>query len=497
MTTMNNRKLKRKRQKRNRLIGLIVVILLIAAGGYYYTQVYAKAQTVVEEPTLQTAKVRTGDIVVSIDGIGEILPMDDVSVGFQTNGIIKEILVSIGESVQEGQVLAQLDDSNAKLQLEQAQLNLMAMTSPQAIAEAELKVYLAQDQLDTAVEELKYLISPSVYHWELEVNRLDALLSAYQNDNSVTEETIQLTESQLKNAQSNLTQAQYLYKSVYLPENFSFTYIDSETGLEAVDPVSGDLLLNIVPPTSNEILLARAIVRDNELSFQEAQAYVSILKGEIDVEGPESNITGNTITQYEQAKLAIDSAELALDNTVLKAPINGTVTSIDARIGQSSGTNPIFDIKSIDQLMLSFYMEESALPNLSVGKRIIAQFDAYPDMEFTGEVVNIEPSLTLKDGELVIHGWGTLEIPDQVQLLSLMSADVQIIAAESYDTLVVPVQAIRELAPGSYSVFVVNEDQSLEMRIVSIGAKDFANVEILTGLSKGEIVSTGTVETAQ
>ncbi len=494
---MNNRKLKRKRQKRNRLIGLIIVILLLAAGTYYYTQVYTKEQVVTEEPTLQTAKVRTGDIVVSVDGIGEILPLDDVSVGFQNNGIIKDILVSLGDTVEEGQVLAQLDDTNAKIQLEQARLNWLALTSPQAIAEAELKVYLAQDQYDTAVEDLKYLISPSVYHWETEVDRLEGLISDYQNDESVTEETIQATETQLSNAQSNLTQAQYLYQSTYLPENFSFTYIDAETGLEAVDPNTGDLLLNLVPPTSNEILMARAVVRDNELALQETQTYVSILKGEIASDDPEVNISGNTITQYEQAKLAIDSAQLALDNTTLKAPIGGTITSIDARVGQTSGTNPIIDIKSIDQLMLSFYMEESALPNISVGKRIIAQFDAYPDVEFDGEVVNIDPSLTTKDGELVIHGWGTLEIPDSIQLLSLMSADVQIIAAESYDTLVVPVQAIRELAPGSYSVFVVKEDQSLEMRIVTIGARDFANVEILTGLTKGEVVSTGTVETVQ
>jgi HlyD family secretion protein len=497
MTNSNSRSLKRKRQKRNRLIGMIIIVLILAAGGYYYTQVIAKEQVVTEEPTLQTAKVRTGDIVVSIDGIGEILPLDDVSVGFQFNGIIMDILVSVGDKVQEGQILAKLDDTNARLQLEQAELNWLAMTSPQAIAEAELEVYLAQDKVSLAQEELKYLISPSVYHWELEVSRLEKLLSDYKNDDQISEQTLQETEKELSSAQSNLAQAQYLYKTVYLPENFSYTFIDSETGLEAVDAVTGELLLTLVAPTTNEILLARAVLRDSELALQEAQLYLSILKGEIDEDGYERTISGTSITQYEQAKLAIDSAQLNLDNTILKSPINGTVTSINARIGQSSGTNPIIDIKSIDQMYLSFYMEESALPYISSGKRLIALFDAYPDLEINGEVINIDPSLTIKDGELVIHGWGALDVPDSVHLLSLMSADVQIIAAESYDTLLVPIQAVRELAPGSYSVFVVNEDQSLEMRIVTIGAKDFANVEILSGLTKGETISTGTVETVQ
>lgn len=497
MSTTNSRTIKRKRQKRNRLIALAVIVLILASASYYYTQVYAQEQTAEQEPALQTAKVRTGDIVISVDGIGEILPLDDVAVGFQSNGMISSIPVSVGDYVEEGQILARLDDSSASLQLEQANLNWLAMTSPQAIAEAELKVFLAQDQVTLAEENLKYLISPSVYHWETEVAGIQTVLAVFQNDDQTAQDTIQAAQNELAIAQANLEQAQYLYKTVYLPENFAYTYIDAETGLEAVNAVTGELLLNQVPPTGNEILLARATLRDKQLAMQEAQAYEALLKGEADPENSEIVASGNTITQYEQAKLAIESAQLALENTILKAPISGTVTAINAREGQSSGTNPIIEIKSIEQMVLSFYLEENALPYVSAGKRLTARFDAYPDLELNGEVINIDPSLTTKDGDLVIHGWASLEIPQGIQLLSLMTADVQIVAAEAYDTLIVPLQAVRELAPGSYSVFVVAEDQSLEMRIVTLGIKDFANAEILSGLTKGETVSTGTVEIGQ
>jgi RND family efflux transporter MFP subunit len=497
MSITNSRTIKRKKQKRNRLIASAIVVLILASASYYYTQFYGMEESAVQEPALQTAKVRTGDIVISVDGIGEILPLDDVAVGFQSNGIISSIPVSVGDYVEEGQILARLDDSSTSLQLEQANLNWLAMTSPQAIAEAELKVFLTQDQVTLAEENLKYLVSPSVYHWEIEVAGIQKLLDSYQNDDQTEQETIEAAQNELLIAQGNLEQAQYLYKTAYLPENFAYTYIDSETGLEALNADTGELLLNQVPPTSNEISLARATLRDKQLALQEAQAYEALLKGEVIPENSETMASGNTITQYEQAKLAIESAELAIENTILRAPISGTVTAINAREGQSSGTNPIIEIKSIEKMVLSFYLEESALPYISAGKRLTARFDAYPDLEFKGEVINIDPSLTTKDGELVIHGWATLEISEGIQLLSLMTADVQIIAAEANDTLVVPLQAVRELAPGSYSVFVVAEDQSLEMRIVTIGIKDFANAEILSGLTKGEVVSTGTVETAQ
>lgn len=497
MTTRNDRTMKRQRRKRNRWIAFFVFIILIAGGSYYYFNFAQAAQAQPEEPALQTAKVRTGDIVISLNGIGEILPQNELAVGFETNGIIKDLFVSVGEVVEEGQILAQIDDTNAALQLEEALLNWEVLTSPQAVSIAERNIFLTKDSVELSEENLKYLISPSVYHWE---NELDLLSTEYQtlkNDAGTDQEILNIKQAEIDLAQANLNQALSLYQTVYLPENFSFTYTDLTTGELAVDPVTGELLLNIVPPTQNEISLAWATLRDDLLKYQEAQVYLAILTGEDISQFDQSLTYGSSIAQLEQAQLAIESAQLALDQTTLKSPISGTVTSINVREGQSSGTNPIIEIKTIDQMMLSFYLEESALPFLSSGKRIIARFDAYPDIEINGEILNIDPSLVIKDGELVIHGWASLNIPEDIQLLSLMSAEIEVIAAETYETLIVPVQAIRELAPGSYSVFVVGENEQLEMRIVTIGIKDFANAEILTGLNKGDVVSTGTIETGQ
>ena len=68
-------------------------------------------------------------------------------------------------------------------------------------------------------------------------------------------------------------------------------------------------------------------------------------------------------------------------------------------------------------------------------------------------------------------------------------------SGRSENTLLVPVQALREAAPGVFSVFVVQPDGSLKLVPVTVGLKDFANAEILSGLKAGDVVSTGTVET--
>ena len=61
-----------------------------------------------------------------------------------------------------------------------------------------------------------------------------------------------------------------------------------------------------------------------------------------------------------------------------------------------------------------------------------------------------------------------------------MSAEVEIIAGEAKNALLVPAQALRELAAGSYAVFVVQPDGQLKLTPVTIGLRDFANVQILS-----------------
>ncbi len=99
------------------------------------------------------------------------------------------------------------------------------------------------------------------------------------------------------------------------------------------------------------------------------------------------------------------------------------------------------------------------------------------------------------DGSPVGALWGTLDPQSEVTLLSGMSADVEIITGEARGALLLPVQALREIAPGSFAVFLVQADGSLKLTPVTVGLSDFATAQILSGLKDGDVVSTGTVET--
>jgi multidrug efflux pump subunit AcrA (membrane-fusion protein) len=465
---------KRKSRKKTFMIVLFVMLILGGSGGYYYyNQVYIPAQ-VTPEPELQTAKVRTGDIVLTASGIGNITPSDEADAGFRTNGVILELNVALGDTVQAGQILGRLDDSTAQLQLAQAELNWKSLTSATAISEAELALLNAQIDSDEAIEALIYTISPSVYRWENGLVETQAILTTLQTDSNATQEALDNAQSALTEAEANLRQAQYYFQETYAPATFTFSYIDPEieaeiladapqVGADATEEALEAAEIDIFsPPTQADNELARANVIDTRLQVEEMQIYLEILKSSADSE-MEIPVTGGTkITQLAQALLSLTSAQLALDNA-----------------------------------MMIFYLEESDLSYVSAGKRVVVVFDAFPDQEIDGTVMRVEPILSTLDGSPVVDAWAELSIVSEITLIPGMAADIEVIAAETYDAIIVPVQALRELAPNTYAVFVVGTDQSLEMRPVTVGLKDFANAEILSGLEKGEIISTGTIETGQ
>ncbi|MCI0520976.1 MAG: efflux RND transporter periplasmic adaptor subunit, partial [Chloroflexi bacterium] len=346
----------------------------------------------------------------------------------------------------------------------------------------------AETVLEEAVEDLQYFISPSVWQWETKLAQVQAELEKLQATAGTSAEDLAAAQKAVDSAQANLKQAQYLYEKEYVSVTFNYTYEDLETGEE---------LEGLFPPTEADIALARAKVRSAELALQETQIYAEQLQlGQpCSAESAVTAAEGTLLSKLEQACLAIEETNLALENTRLLAPISGTVTSLNATAGQAVSTAPIVTIATLDQLQLRIYIEETDLALLKVGQQVRATFDAYPDQPVSGEMASIEPALQTVDGTPVVVAWATLENPASINLLSGMAAEVEVVAGESRGALLVPVQALRELTPGSFAVFTLQPDGQLKLTPVTVGLKDFANAEILSGLKAGDVVSTGTVET--
>jgi HlyD family secretion protein len=225
-----------------------------------------------------------------------------------------------------------------------------------------------------------------------------------------------------------------------------------------------------------------------EAKLAQAQAQLKEL-----MEGPSAEDLELGQLSVEQARNSLTTIEAQLEQTELRAPFAGVVTAVDASAGESVGTTPFITLADLEAPLVRFWVEEADLASVLVGNRVKIVFEALPDDTFTGEVIRVEPALVVVDGTSAVQSWASVDLSaNSVRLLLGMTVDeVEIVAEEARDTLLVPVQALRELRPGQHAVFVAKPDGELELRLVEVGLKDLVNAEILSGLELGEEVSTG------
>ena len=326
-------------------------------------------------------------------------------------------------------------------------------------------------------------------------------------------EEIAVAKAELELAEINLQQAQADYDKVSwrsdvgrLPQAVAL-----QQATIAYEKAKASYDLKVAGPTEEQIAAARAKVAQAQAQLdaleqgpspQElaaAEAKVAQAQAQLDalLAGTSSVDLELAQLSVEQARCNLQNAQRQLDNTLLRAPIAGTVLAISAQPGEMVGAAPIITLADLETPLVRFWVEETDLMSVAPGNAVNIVFEALPDYTFPGEIVRVDPALVMVDGTPAIQAWASVDLTAHpVNLLSGMNAEVEIVAGEARNALLVPVQALREIAPDQYAVFVVKPDGELEMRMVEVGLKDFINAEILSGLERGEVVSIGTVESS-
>jgi len=471
-------------RKRGTWIVLIGALLLTATGGYVaYVRSLSPVSLADEppEPTLETETVTRGDIILTIDGSGELLPAAELELSFRTGGVLDEVLVEVGDQVKEDDVLARL----ATEELERA------------VGVANIEVQLAQLELadvregpsDAELADARAVLRDAQV--ELELAR-----AAYENtSDSALDEAVHARRNEFE-----------WYRGYYWEQKQEFekgdiSQSDHDHAMNALISAEGRL---------NEAI-NQALAEEAQAKNQVAQAQNEVYQASENLQLLESEPLTDTLVRAElavdEALWAREQALIDLEAAQLYAPFDGIVMDVAATVGKQVGTNtPILTLADLQEPLLCFWVEETDMASVAVDNRVARNpvnivFEAWPDDTFTGEIVRVNPVLVTADGTPAVQAWASVDLSAQdaihmpsISLLAGMTADVEIVAAEARDTLLVPVEALRETSPGNYTVFVVKPDGELEMRAVVVGLRDFTNAEILDGLELGEVVSVGEME---
>jgi HlyD family secretion protein len=416
---------------------------------------------------LETATVTRGDIVLTADGSGELVPATELELTFHTSGALGEVLVEIGDQVQKDDLLARLETdeleravAEANVELELAQLDLADVREGASDAD------LAKAQAALRDAQVGLSLAYSDYEDTTDSN-LDAIVNSRKAD---FDWWVGYYQSQkAKYEEGNLSQADHDWAmAAMIAAEGRWNAAINQARIEKTQAWS-------------RVTQAQNAVRQAEenLKLLESEPLTSTLvRSELDVD--------QALMAHEQALAALEAAELY-------APFDGVVMDVTATVGEQVGTNtPILTLADLTEPLLRFWVEETDMSRVAVGNVVNITFEALPDDTFSGEIIRVDPVLVTVDGTPAVQALAHLDLDTQtVNLLAGMTAEVEVIAAETRGAMLVPVEALRETSPGNYAVFVVKPDGELEMRAVTIGLQDVINAEVLTGLEVGETVSVG------
>jgi multidrug efflux pump subunit AcrA (membrane-fusion protein) len=163
----------------------------------------------------------------------------------------------------------------------------------------------------------------------------------------------------------------------------------------------------------------------------------------------------------------------------------------------SSATSNIEIVNFNKRMTLTVDVSESEINSLKLGMKAVLTFDAIEALEQEGKISEISP-LGTTSGGLVTYPV-TIDISKPAaQLKPGMNASAKVILESVSDVLMVPNTAISGNANRGYTVQVAagGDTSKLETRTVTLGMANDSYTEVSSGLSEGEVVLTGTIDTS-
>ncbi|MBL8097764.1 MAG: efflux RND transporter periplasmic adaptor subunit [Anaerolineales bacterium] len=309
--------------------------------------------------------VSSNDVIAE----GRLEPVQGTNLTFQARGIVEEVLVKAGDTVSKGDVLVRLSNAGA----------------------AEAQVVIAQNAYDLL---LRNQSGDRAKLWQAYMNAQIARANAEEkwealNVDSI-EDRIEDIEADIEDLKDDLQDAQDEFdKYKNLDENNSRrknAEDDLENAQEDLNKKFRELEAEIRKRDEVKAIYDSTLAAEAEAKYQY----------EISLDGPNAD-------QLTLAKANLDAAKDALSNYVLVAPFNGVIADVNVKVGEQVGTETrIISIANFTSwIVRTTDVTELEVVKLSVGQQVTLNPDALPDLQLTGEVIEISNAFTQQGGDIL------------------------------------------------------------------------------------------------
>ena len=201
-----------------------------------------------------------------------------------------------------------------------------------------------------------------------------------------------------------------------------------------------------------------------------------------------------------QARLAAERAAENLRQATVVAPFEGTVTRLEATLGNHLGAGqPVATVETLNDILAGVQIDEVDIGKIRLGQEVVLTTETLRDVELLGTITLVPPSMEQTGNVPLV----TIDVdvdegslPEGARLLAGASCRARIDAELKDDATAVPYAALLERA-GATIAFVANPVEGeegryvLERREVQIGVSTPSQVEVEEGVEPGELVVVG------
>jgi HlyD family secretion protein len=230
---------------------------------------------------------------------------------------------------------------------------------------------------------------------------------------------------------------------------------------------------------------------EDAVSSAEAGLNSAMAKRDKLVEGADPDDVDLQVQQVHLAEITVSEAQRAVDEATLKAPYDGSVSSVDIQVGDFvSSQLPAITLLTPGALKVSLSVGETDLPSLRVGMVGVMIFDALQTHAFPVVITRMGLGPKVEQGVVTYAVEGALGGLGQGPAdrpAPGMNGSAILVTEQHQDVLVVPNRAIRRR--GDQVVVDIMVDGKVETRTIQTGLSDTDNTEVVSGLAEGDLLA--------
>lgn len=489
------------RHKRNWVVNGALILAIAVAAGFAVIALRGSGSSAVSQ---RDVTVTRGNVTSTVSATGTVEPPASLSLTVPSGGLVTAVHTQVGSVVHAGDVLVETDTLSAAEKVRSSQASVNQAKANLAKAQAALQDLLNGPTAATFAKDAAGLAQS-----QTQVNAAQSAL----------DQTKAVAGTNATQYQTAVDQAQASYDSALSVASGDTTAAPVVTAAnqltDAKNAQTSGLTKDQQTITSAQNSLASALASYNSTAAANALAEqqatpAKVAQSRADVSGAQANV--------ESAQASLVTAQDALDKTRIVAPVEGTVTAVNAVVGQdsssgggsasssSSGTSGASSSGSsssgssgsgssssglvtlstagFPHVVASFSEVDAA--KLKVDQEVTVTFDSLPNVSVTGRVSQIAQTSTTSNNVITYSTTIALESqPDGVK--SGMSANAQVTVDSKSDVLEVPSVAVTNAGRRSTVQKVVKGKN--QTTVVEVGLKGDTATEVTSGLSQGDVVA--------